>query len=95
MSVYIIVDLDVTDPEKFAKYREQVPPLIEAYGGKYIVRGGEHEVLEGGWNPNRLVVLEFESAAAAKKFWESDDYAPVKKMRHESAQSNIVLVEGT
>ncbi len=95
MSVYIIVDLDVTDPEKFAKYREQVSPLIEAYGGKYIVRGGEHEVLEGGWNPNRLVVLEFESAAAAKKFWDSDDYAPVKKMRHESAQSNIVLVEGT
>ena len=95
MSVYIIVDLDVTDPEKFAKYREQVAPLIEAYDGKYIVRGGEHEVLEGGWNPNRLVVLEFESAAAAKKFWESDDYAPVKKMRHESAQSNVVLVEGT
>jgi len=95
MSVYIIVDLDVTDPEKFAKYREQVSSLIEAYGGKYIVRGGKHEVLEGGWNPNRLVVLEFESAAAAKKFWDSDDYAPVKKMRHESAQSNIVLVEGT
>ena len=94
MSVYIIVDLDVTDPEKFAKYREQVSPLIEAYGGKYIVRGGEHEVLEGDWNPTRLVVLEFESAEAAKKFWDSDDYAPVKKMRHESAQSNIVLVEG-
>ncbi len=94
MSAYIIVDLDVTDPEKFAKYREQVSPLIEAYGGKYIVRGGEHEVIEGGWKPNRLVVLEFESTAAAKKFWDSDDYAPVKKLRHESAESNIVLVEG-
>ena len=95
MSAYIIVDLEVTDPEKFQKYRELVPPLIQAYGGKYLVRGGKKEVLEGDWRPNRLVVLEFESEAEAEKFWNSDDYKPVKQLRLESANSNIVMVEGT
>ena len=94
MSGYVIVDLQVTDPDKFAKYRELVPPIIEAYGGKYIIRGGEHEVVEGGWKPNRIVVIEFDSVADAKKFWDSDDYAPIKKMRHESADSNVIIVEG-
>ena len=94
MATYIIVDLNVTDPEKFAKYRDLVPPLIEAHGGKYIVRGGEFEVLEGEWKPNRVVVLEFDSTADAKKFWDSDDYQPVKQIRLESADSNIIMVEG-
>ena len=95
MSAYIVVDLEITDPEKFQKYRELVSPLIEAYGGKYLVRGGKKEVLEGDWKPNRLVVLEFDSEADAMKFWNSDDYKPVKQLRLESANSNIVMVEGT
>ncbi len=95
MSAYIIVDLEITDPEKFQKYRELVSPLVQVYGGKYVVRGGKSEVLEGDWKPNRLVVLEFDSEAEAKKFWNSDDYKPVKQLRHESANSSIVMVEGT
>ena len=95
MSAYIIVDLEITDPEKFQKYRELVSPLIQVYGGRYVVRGGKSEVLEGDWKPNRLVVLEFDSEAEAKKFWISDDYKPVKQLRHESANSSIVMVEGT
>ena len=95
MSAYIIVDLEITNPKKFQKYRELVSPLVQVYGGKYVVRGGKSEVLEGDWQPNRLVVLEFDSEAEAKKFWNSDDYKPVKQLRHESANSNIVMVDGT
>ena len=95
MSAYIIVNLEITDPEKFQRYRELVSPLIQLYGGKYLVRGGKNEVLEGDWKPNRLVVLEFDSEAEAKKFWNSDDYKPVRQLRLESANSDIVMVEGT
>jgi uncharacterized protein (DUF1330 family) len=94
MAGYIIVELDVTDPELFAKYRDLVPPIIEQYGGKYIVRGGHTEVLEGDWNPKRIVVLEFESVQRAKEFMDSEEYAPVKQMRFDSANSNALVVEG-
>jgi uncharacterized protein (DUF1330 family) len=94
MAGYIIVELDVTDRELFAKYRDLVPPIIEQYGGKYIVRGGHTEVLEGDWNPKRIVVLEFESVQRAKEFMDSEEYAPVKQMRFDSTNSNVLLVEG-
>lgn len=94
MAGYIIVELEVTDPEKFAKYRELVPAIIEQYGGTYIVRGGDTEVLEGDWNPKRIVVLKFESVKRAKEFMDSEKYAPVKQMRFESANSNALVVEG-
>ena len=94
MSAYLIVEIDITDPAKFQRYRELVPPIIEKYGGRYIVRGGGTEVLEGNWDPKRIVVLEFETAQKAKDFMESEEYQPVKKMRLESANTNMVLVEG-
>jgi uncharacterized protein (DUF1330 family) len=94
MAGYIIVELEITDPELFAKYRDLVPPIIEQYGGKYIVRGGDTEVIEGDWNPKRIVVLEFESVQRAKEFMNSDEYAPVKQMRFDSANSNALVVEG-
>ncbi len=94
MSAYLIVELEVTDPAKFQRYRELVPPLIEKYGGRYIVRGGGTEVLEANWEPNRIVVLEFETAQKAKELMESEEYQPVKQIRLESANTNMVLVEG-
>ena len=94
MAGYVIVELDITDPEKFAEYRKLVPPIIEQYGGTYIVRGGDTEVLEGDWNPKRIVVLKFESVQRAKEFMDSKEYAPVKQMRFESAKSNVLVVEG-
>ena len=94
MSAYVIAELDITDPEKFAEYRGLVPATVEQYGGKYLARGGSVEVLEGDWNPTRVVILEFESTEQAKKWIDSDEYTPVKQIRFESANTNVVLVEG-
>ena len=94
MPAYLIVELDITDPVKFQRYRELVPSLIEKYGGRYIVRGGDTEVLEGDWAPKRIVVLEFETAQKAKELMDSEEYQPVKQLRLESANTNIVMVEG-
>ncbi len=94
MSAYLIVELEITDPAKFQRYRELVPPIIEKYGGRYIVRGGDTEVLEGSWEPKRIVVLEFETAQKAKECMESEEYQPVKQIRLESANTNMVMVEG-
>ena len=94
MSAYIIVDIEVTDPGPYEDYRNQVPPLVAKYGGKYLVRGGSFEILEGDWSPKRLVVLEFPSIETAKEFYDSDEYRPVKAIRLKSTNSNMVLVEG-
>ena len=94
MSAYLIVDIEVTDPQAYDDYRSQVPPLVEKYGGKYLVRGGAFEILEGDWTLNRLVVLEFPTIKAAKDFYDSDEYQPVKAIRLKATNSNLVLVEG-
>jgi uncharacterized protein (DUF1330 family) len=61
MAVYAVVNVQITDPDRYTEYREQAPATIARYGGKYLARGGEVKVLEGDWNPQRLVILEFES----------------------------------
>ncbi len=94
MAAYVIADVDVKDPATFEEYRKAVPALIEKYGGKYIVRGGKHEILEGHWKPARLVVLEFPSMEHARRFFQSEDYRPIKSLRVNSALSHLVLVEG-
>ena len=94
MAAYIIVDIDVTDPGAYEEYRKLVPPLVAKYGGKYLVRGGELETMEGGWTPKRLAVLEFDSVDRAKRFYYSEDYEPVKQIRLKATNSKMVLVEG-
>lgn len=94
MSAYVIVEIEVTDPETFEEYRKIVPPTIEAFGGRYIVRGGATDTLEGGWRPKRLVVLEFEDAERAKAWHSSEMYAPALAMREASATTRMVVVEG-
>ena len=94
MSVYVVVDLEITDHEKFEAYKQLVPATIERYGGRYIVRGGKVEMLEGTWRPSRFVVLEFPSAEKAKAWYDCTEYARPKAMRHASARSNIILVDG-
>lgn len=94
MPAYIIADVDVSDPKGFETYRQLVAPTIKAAGGAYIVRGGASEVLEGSYQPKRLVVLEFESMAAARAWYHSDEYAPVKAIRQRTAATNVILVEG-
>jgi uncharacterized protein (DUF1330 family) len=91
---YVIVELEVFDPVGFEQYRAVVAPLIEAAGGRYIVRGGAMREFEGGTLPGRAVVLEFPSLAMAEAFVHSDAYQPAIPLRQNSAKSRIYLVEG-
>src|SRR5678816_3120956 len=74
MPAYIIVDINISDPVAYARYRELAPPSITAYGGRYLARGGATEALEGDWRPSRLVVLEFDSMERARDWWSSPEY---------------------
>ena len=94
MSAYVIVDITVTDPERYEDYKKLAPTAIAAYGGKYVVRGGKSEKLEGNWEPNRIVILEFESTEKAKEFINSPEYREARALRHETASSNMIVVEG-
>jgi len=94
MPAYFIANIDVTDPVGFETYRSLVAPTIASAGGRYRVRGGSVQVLEGQWQPKRLVMLEFDSVAAALEWYESEEYAPVKAIRERTARSDVVIVEG-
>jgi len=95
MTAYVILDIEVTDPEGYKEYAKLAPEAVKLYGGKYIVRGGTSETLEGNWRAKRLVILEFPSAEQAKKWLDSPEYAPARALRHQYARSNTVVVEGT
>ena len=90
---YVIAQVDVTDPAGFEVYRGLVPATIEQYGGRYAIRGGQVELLEGGWNPKRLVMLRFPSADRAQAWWESPEYAEAKALRQRTARTNLVVVQ--
>jgi uncharacterized protein (DUF1330 family) len=94
MSAYIIAEVEVTDPEKFEEYRKLVPPTIEAFGGRYMVRGGAIDSLEGDWQPTRLVVIEFDDAERAKAWHGSELYAPAKALREASSNTRMIVVDG-
>jgi uncharacterized protein (DUF1330 family) len=94
MSAYIFVEVDVKDPVKYEEYKKLTPSSIEAYGGKFIVRGGKAELIEGNEQPKRIVILEFENSERAKAWWNSPEYNDTKKLRHATAESRMVLVEG-
>ncbi|HEX8650039.1 MAG TPA: DUF1330 domain-containing protein [Pyrinomonadaceae bacterium] len=94
MAGYIIVDVQITDPEAYERYKAAVPATLAAYGGKFLVRGGRAEILEGDWEPSRIVVLEFESAEKAKAWWSSQVYAAPKQLRQSASVTKMILVEG-
>jgi uncharacterized protein (DUF1330 family) len=94
MSAYVVVDIEVQNSEKFEKYKSLVPASLAPYGGHFVVRGGTVETLEGTWAPSRLVILEFPSAAQAKAWWHSKEYAEAKLLRQASSRGQFLLVEG-
>ena len=94
MSAYVIAEVDITDPALYEEYRRLVPATIAKYGGKYLVRGGAVDVKEGGWQPKRLVVLEFASMDQARTWYHSPEYAPALALRTKAARSKVLLVEG-
>ena len=94
MSAYVIAEVEVTDPGTFEEYRKLVPPTIEAFGGRYVVRGGAIDGREGGWQPKRIVVIEFDDMERAKAWHDSDLYAPARALREASANTRMIVVEG-
>ena len=94
MSVYLIVDSDVKDKQAHAEYRENVPAIVSKYGGEYLVRSGEFEVLEGDWQPVRLILFRFPDRESVKALFSDPEYAPYKTLRHKIAKTNIVMVDG-
>jgi len=94
MSALIIVDIEVLDPVRYEDYKRLASAAIAAHGGKYLVRGGPTEVLDGNWTPRRLVVLEFESVEKAKAWRHSPEYAEAIKIRDTCARANMIVAEG-
>jgi uncharacterized protein (DUF1330 family) len=89
------VDIVVNNAEGYEDYKNLTPPSIAAYGGKYIARGGRTENLEGNWEPNRIVILEFDSVERAKQWLNSDEYRDARALRHKYATTKMIVVEGT
>jgi len=95
MPGYVIADIDVHDPENYEEYKRTATPTATEFGGRYIVRGGKLEVLEGEWLPKRFVIIEFPSVEKAKAWWNSQSYSGPKKIRQATAKSNFFVVEGS
>lgn len=85
---------EIFDLERFREYNEVVPTTIAQYGGRFLVRGGERQSVEGDWEPGRIVVLEFDDMNSLQTWYNSDEYSAVRGKRQSSAVSNILFVEG-
>ena len=95
MAAYVIVDVEVTDPEAYKEYTGHVPATVEKYGGRFVVRGGKYETLEGSWQPKRIVVLEFPDYERAKAWYDSPEYQAIVPLRERNARTNfLTVVEG-
>jgi uncharacterized protein (DUF1330 family) len=94
MPAYVIGDIEVTDPAVYDDYRKQVLATIEKFGGRFAVRGGAVEPLEGGWAPKRVVVVEFPTLEQARAWYRSPEYAPLIRLRQKASRGRLVLVEG-
>ena len=95
MPAYVIADVrDAWDTEALQEYRRRNTDAVAAHGGRFVVRGGEHELLEGDWDTRRLVVMEFPDMAAARAWWTSEQYEAIKPIRRGASATNIILVDG-
>jgi uncharacterized protein (DUF1330 family) len=94
MPAYVIVGTEITDLERYEQYKAASPAAIATGGGRFLARGGELAVLEGGWRPSRLVVLEFEDLAAAKRWYASEVHREARKLRQGAARVRMVAVQG-
>jgi len=94
MPAYVIADVTVTDPPAMEEYRKQVPATVAKYGGRFLVRGGAHQTVEGDWKPARVVVLEFPSLADAQRWYDSEEYRGPKALRMRAGRTSVVIVDG-
>ncbi len=92
---YLLVTMNVSDPERYKQYMAEAPTAVKAFGGEYLVRGGKHETLEGEWNPHSIAVLRFPSYEKAKAFYDDAQYQQIRQKRVGATEYfNMVLVEG-
>ena len=94
MSAYVIVEIDIVGRAGYEEYKKRAGATVEKYGGKFIVRGGAVETLEGNWKPNRIVVLKFDSVQRAKEWLNCEEYREPRNMRHRTARTKMIVVEG-
>ena len=94
MSAYVIVDITVTDPVRYEQYKKLSGAAVTTCAGRFLVRGGKVDVLEGTWHPSRFVILEFPTVEGAKEWWTSETYRPAKEIRQATATTNMIVVEG-
>lgn len=94
MPAYIIVDVNITNPQRYEDYKKLTPGSLLPFEGKFIVRGGTAETLEGDWQPGRIVVLQFPSMEKAKAWWSSEGYAPAKALRQATSITRMIMVDG-
>ena len=95
MSAYAILQMNITNQEKYKEYLDQVTTIVKKHQGDYIVRGGKSEVVLGKWDYQRTVVVKFPSYEAAIQWYNSEDYAPIKKIREDNSEGNCIIIEGT
>jgi uncharacterized protein (DUF1330 family) len=94
MPAYVIANVTVKDPVRYEEYRRLVTPTVEQFGGRFIARGGKVELLEGAWNPARVVILEFPSVERARAWWQSPEYSEARAIRQATSEGTLLIVEG-
>ena len=94
MSAYLLANITVNNPEKYKEYVEKVKSLVEKFDGEYLVRGGEMSVIEGDWPHKRNIVIKFPSHEKAMEWYNSEEYKPIRQIRHDNAVSNSIIVDG-
>jgi uncharacterized protein (DUF1330 family) len=94
MTAYVIADIEVLEPVEYEEYKKLAGPTPAKFGGRYIVRGAPVHVVEGDWSPKRFVILEFPSLEQARAWYDSEEYGRAKAIRHRTARSNVIFVEG-
>jgi len=94
MSVYVVNEIVVTEPERFQTYADQVPAILARYGGRYVIRGGAPERVDGPSPPDKLVVLRFESREAARAWRNSPEYLAILPIREATSTSRVYIVDG-
>ena len=94
MPAYVVIETDITDPEQYERYKAASPEAVHSGQGRFVVRGGELAVLEGDWDPSRLVILEFPDLEAVKRWYDSPEYVEARKLREGAANLRMVAVQG-
>ena len=94
MSAYLLANITVNNPENYKEYVSKVKSVVEKFGGEYLVRGGEMNIIEGDWPNERNIVIKFQSREKAMEWYNSEEYKPIRQIRHDNAVSNSVIVDG-